>query len=78
MRITLSEQPWSPKLTSTADDAIGYGGSGPAKGYWIEETEDYYFVPTIRRVERADLDCNNRVDMTDLSIFASQWLDESQ
>jgi hypothetical protein len=37
MRITLSETPWSP--------SFGAGGSGPANGYALGETEDYYFQP---------------------------------
>ncbi len=37
MRITLSESPW----TST----LGAGGAGPANGYRMGETEDYYFQP---------------------------------
>ena len=36
MRITLSEQPWV---------GTGSGGSGPAAGYYLGETEDYFFAP---------------------------------
>ncbi|MCL5105685.1 MAG: GEVED domain-containing protein [Armatimonadetes bacterium] len=46
MRITLSEQRWSPPSTM-----LGYGGSGPAAGYQFGETEDYYFKPEIPHVE---------------------------
>lgn len=41
MRITLSEQPWS------SSGSVSAGGCGPAAGYEIGETEDYYFVPDI-------------------------------
>ena len=37
MRITLSDSPW--------DDSFGAGGAGPASGYRMGETEDYYFIP---------------------------------
>ena len=40
MRITLSEQKWSP-----AGPVEGWGGSGPVGGYAYGETEDYYVVP---------------------------------
>jgi hypothetical protein len=42
MRITLSEQKWSP-----TSGVLGDGGSGPANGYMYGETEDYYFVPEV-------------------------------
>ena len=37
MRITLSDTPWNASL--------GAGGAGPANGYLVGETEDYYFQP---------------------------------
>ena len=37
MRITLSDTPWTSSL--------GAGGAGPANGYRMGETEDYYFQP---------------------------------
>lgn len=42
MRITLSEQPWTPTSGLPGD-----GGSGPVSGYQIGETEDYYFTPVV-------------------------------
>jgi hypothetical protein len=44
MRITLSEQPWTPSPEP------GSGGSGSAHGYRFGETEDYYFVPQVPQV----------------------------
>lgn len=38
MRITLSEQPWIPPMPPFI---VGYGGSGPQRGYQFGETEDY-------------------------------------
>ncbi|MBN1788366.1 MAG: hypothetical protein JW806_08220 [Sedimentisphaerales bacterium] len=40
MRITLSELPWV-----SSGGIAGEGGSGPAGGYAIGETEDYFFAP---------------------------------
>jgi hypothetical protein len=74
MRITLSAQPWN---AISIWDAVGYGGSGPKNGYWIGETEDYFFIPKTRALEYADLDNNLVVDFSDFAIFASQWLSES-
>ena len=74
MRITLSARPVTNITPSS--DAVGWGGSGPASGYWIGETEDYFFVPDTSRVESADLDCNRTVNIADLDILASQWLTE--
>lgn len=73
MRITISEQPWNPISPA---DVVGFGGSGPKEGYRIGETEDYFFVPILHRVESADLDCNNKIDYYDLSILATNWLQE--
>jgi hypothetical protein len=42
MRITLSEQRWSP-----TSGVLGDGGCGPKYGYIYGETEDYYFVPEV-------------------------------
>ena len=42
MRITLSEQKWQPPVSASIP---GFGGSGPATGYKLGETEDYYFAP---------------------------------
>ena len=49
MRITLSEQEWSPVAGT-----VGYGGSGPANGYLYGETEDYYFVPGMPEYDWGD------------------------
>ncbi len=76
MRITLSAQPWKPRPIASAAD-VGYGGSGPKHGYWIGETEDYFFIPVTTKLEFADLDNNLLVDFSDFAIFASQWLTES-
>jgi len=69
MRITLSEQPWTP-IAGT----LGDGGSGPAAGYAVGETEDYLFVPDTSCIRCADLNCDGTVNLPDLAIFASRWL----
>ena len=74
MRITLTARP-VVNLTPSAD-AVGWGGSGPADGYWIGETEDYFFVPDTSCIRFADLDCDRAVNIEDLGILASQWLIE--
>ncbi len=56
MRITISERPWRPDTASLSADMSGYGGSGPRRGYKIGETEDYFFIPTTRRLKHADLE----------------------
>lgn len=66
LRITLSEQPWS--------GTAGSGGSGPATGYAIGETEDYYFTPRIAGCTSADNDLSGTVDFSDFAWFANQWL----
>ena len=76
MRITISGRPWKPAPVTSSND-VGYGGSGPKNGYWIGETEDYFFIPETRVLEYADLDNNLVVDFSDFAIFASQWLRES-
>jgi hypothetical protein len=75
MRITISERPWGPVAISA--ECVGYGGSGPRRGYKIGETEDYFFVPRTRCIKEADLDCDQAVDFTDFATFASQWLTDS-
>ena len=74
MRITISEQPWEPGNADGTADAVGYAGSGPKKGYWIGETEDYFFVPDTECEKFADLNCDRQVDLRDLAVMASQWL----
>ena len=78
MRITLSAKPWQPLPTYSPLPMDGMAGSGPPDGYWIGETEDYYFVPITRRLEHADLDGNKIVDGRDLAVFAAQWMTESE
>ena len=73
MRITISEKPWEPQISES--NAVGYGGSGPKDGYWIGETEDYFFVPTADIRKSADLNDDEKVDILDFEILASQWLD---
>ena len=77
MRITISERPWRPDTASISADMSGYGGCGPKGGYKIGETEDYFFVPTTRRIEHADLDNDLTVSYSDFALFASQWLTQS-
>jgi len=72
MRITLSDRPWQPLPTFAP--MAGMAGCGPPDGYWIGETEDYYFTPITRRLEHADLDGDKIVDGKDFAVFASQWL----
>ncbi len=74
IRITLSERPWEPCITPNS--IKGIGGSGPAKGYWIGETEDYYFRPIVKRPQHADLDADDRITLEDFALFVEQWLTE--
>jgi hypothetical protein len=69
MRITLSETPWT-----SVSGVPGNGGSGPAAGYTLGETEDYLFVPNTSCTRCADLNCDGTVNLPDLAIFASRWL----
>ena len=75
MRITISESPLQPAAAFAP--AVGYAGSGPSKGYWIGETEDYFFTPILHCRRSADLNCDNVIDLIDLSILTSQWMDKS-
>jgi hypothetical protein len=73
MRITLSEQPW----TGGSDpDVLGNGGSGPAEGYMIGETEDYYFTPDTTCTICEDLNGDGVVDIQDLIAFVTEWLEK--
>jgi len=49
MRITLAERPWNPMAA-----APGYGGSGPADGYQLGETEDYYAPIDLQELDFGD------------------------
>ncbi|MBN1846485.1 MAG: hypothetical protein JW810_12420 [Sedimentisphaerales bacterium] len=73
MRITLSERAWHHPILP--EDLPGIGGAGPRCGYWLGETEDYYFVPKTYPILTADLDGNGIVNLADLAIMAGQWLD---
>ncbi|MCD6395038.1 MAG: hypothetical protein J7M40_16230 [Planctomycetes bacterium] len=81
MRITISEKPWAPAPLPTVSQSdgtilpplVGYGGSGPKDGYWIGETEDYFFVPIIHINDLADLNGDLKVDLADVAILASQY-----
>ncbi|NIS79487.1 MAG: hypothetical protein GTO14_04585 [Anaerolineales bacterium] len=75
MRITLSEQPW----TGGSNPGVkGNGGSGPAEGYQIGETEDYYFVPDTSALACdsmcQDINGDGVTDIDDLTMFVSDWL----
>ncbi len=71
MRITLAEQPWHG---GSAPGVTGNGGSGPAAGYDIGETEDYIFVPDTTCVRCPDLNCDGFVNFKDVAILANKWL----
>lgn len=72
MRITLSEQPWKggehPGVRSN-------GGSGPADGYAIGETEDYLIMPEITCSLCQDLNNDGKIDFDDLIELMFMWLD---
>lgn len=71
MRITLAEKSWDG---GDYPGMAGNGGSGPAAGYSYGETEDYYFTPDTSCQECPDLNCDSVVNLLDLAIFASKWL----
>ncbi len=77
MRITLSERPWAG---GSAPGTTGNAGSGPAEGYTIGETEDYYFVPETEPEPGCpmceDLNADGLIDVQDLVLYVSQWLEE--
>jgi hypothetical protein len=72
MRITLSGQPYrggsNPGLKGNA-------GSGPQAKYAIGETEDYHFTPDVSAAVCEDFDGDGIIDMNDLAIFVSEWLE---
>lgn len=72
MRITLSEQPWRG---GEHPGAVGNGGSGPADGYAIGESEDYFFVPEPDCILCQDFNGDGKVDFDDLIELMYQWLD---
>lgn len=75
MRITLSEIPYrggdNPGVTGNA-------GSGPAEGYAIGETEDYFFVPETECLLCEDLNGDGEIDFDDLIELMYKWLDTCQ
>lgn len=71
MRITLSERAWHPISPS---DVQGIGGSGPRLGYWLGETEDYFFVPKPYKPLISDLNGDGITSLPDLAIMAGEWL----
>ncbi len=75
MRITLSEKPYrggdNPGLTGNA-------GSGPAEGFEIGETEDYFFVPEADCLLCEDLNGDGEIDFNDLIELMYTWLDTCQ
>jgi hypothetical protein len=73
MRITLSEQPWKG---GDSPGKLGNGGSGPAEGYEIGETEDYLIVPEQAGCALCeDLNGDGEIDFDDLIALIYQWLD---
>ncbi|MHC4160178.1 MAG: GEVED domain-containing protein, partial [Planctomycetota bacterium] len=75
MRITLSEQPWTG---GSNHGTKGSGGSGPATGYQIGETEDYYFVPDTSFTPCdsmcQDINGDGMTNIDDLTAFVAAWL----
>jgi len=72
MRITLSEQPWKGGANP---ETPGNGGSGPAEGYEIGETEDYLFVPESGCAFCQDLNDDGKIDFDDLIALIYLWID---
>lgn len=73
MRITLSEMPWTG---GTHPGALGNGGSGPADGYEIGETEDYLIVPEPAPCPLCqDWNGDGQQNFDDLVALIYQWLD---
>jgi hypothetical protein len=72
MRITLSEKPWKG---GTAPGKLGNGGSGPAEGYEVGETEDYLITPEVTSSVCQDLNHDGKIDFSDLIELINQWYD---
>jgi len=72
MRITLSERPWRG---GEHPEALGNGGSGPAEGFEIGETEDYLFTPAAECVLCKDLNGDGQIDFDDLIELMYDWID---
>jgi len=79
MRVSLSEQPWTGGSTPGAK---GNGGSGPAEGYEVGETEDYYFTPDTSAPSYdsmcQDLNGDGMVNIDDLITYVTEWLGSCQ
>lgn len=72
MRITLSEKPWKGGETP---GVLGNGGSGPADGYAIGETEDYLITPEITCSLCQDRNGDGKLNFDDLIELMYEWLD---
>ncbi len=72
MRITLSEQPWRG---GENPGMLGNGGSGPAEGFEIGETEDYKIVPEQACVLCKDYNGDGKLDFDDLIELMYTWMD---
>jgi hypothetical protein len=75
MRITLSEKPFKG---GENPGVRGNAGSGPAAGFEIGETEDYFFVPESDCILCRDLNGDGKVDFNDLIELMYTWLDSCQ
>jgi hypothetical protein len=75
MRITLSDTPWRGGEHA---GALGNGGSGPAGGYEIGETEDYLILPQTTCSICKDYNDDGQVNLNDLIAFLYQWLDQCE
>jgi hypothetical protein len=75
MRITLSEKPWKG---GEHPGLLGNGGSGPAEGYEIGETEDYLITPQTGSACSIcqDLNKDGKLDFDDLIALLYKWLGE--
>ncbi len=71
MRITLSEKPWTG---GENPGALGNGGSGPADGYEIGETEDHLVVPEAGCSLCRDWNDDGEIDFDDLIDLIYTWL----
>ncbi len=71
MRITLSEKPWTG---GENPGALGNGGSGPADGYEIGETEDHVVVPEAGCSLCRDFNDDGQIDFDDLIDLIYTWL----
>jgi hypothetical protein len=77
MRITLSEKPWKG---GEHPGILGNGGSGPAEGYEIGETEDHLITPQTGSACSLcqDLNKDGKLNFDDLIALLYKWLGECQ